>query len=185
MKKIIAVVLISILGSICFFYDNEPHIDIEKGIKSGSYSLHVNVPESDGVRVSFSQTGKFNDQKFTGSGFVIKNSNAKGSVIALLEEIEPLGMKQFLLPFFVNYGGSGTFLYIGLFDIEKKSIHHLDSIFIGDRVALLNLSSQDNLEALLEYNGYKRGRSMSTIPDNYTKISLFIKDKKLLKVGSN
>jgi hypothetical protein len=183
-KLVIAVFVFMVLGSY-FYYSKESCIDILSGIKSGSYSLHVDVPESDGSSVIFTKVGNFDNKKFTGAGFDIKNSSSKGSVMALLDEIEPLGMKQFLLPFFVNYGGSGTFLYIGLFDIVGTKTNHLDSLFIGDRVELLNLSATDNIEVLLEYNGYKEGKSMSTIPDELRKLNLLIKGKKLLKVSGN
>lgn len=185
MKKILIIVLVIASVVIYFFRTQDSYIDISKGIKSGSYAVHIDVPESEGVRVKFSQTTKFANKKFTGSGFNIKNSSAKGSVIALIDDIEPLGLKQFLLPFFVNYGGSGTFLYIGFFEISGKTINHLDSIFIGDRIELLKLTTVDNLNVVLEYNGYKTGRSMATIPDNYTKVNLLIKDKKFVKQSVN
>jgi hypothetical protein len=185
MKKIIVIVLVITFIGIYFLKTEKSYIDIKSGIKSGSYALHVDVPESEGTRVVFSRTAEFSNHKFTGSGFDIKDSSAKGSVIALIDNIEPLGMKQFLLPFFVNYGGSGTFLYIGLFSIDKKRINHLDSLFVGDRVELLNLTSVDNLKIILEYNGYKKGRSMSTIPDNYTKVDLLLKDNKFIKDSIN
>jgi hypothetical protein len=166
-------------------YNKEPSIDIEKGIKSGSYVLYINVPESNGEKVTFSQTVKFDNTKFTGGIFNIVDSSAKGSVVALIDEIEPLGIKQFLLPFFVNYGGSGTFLYLGLFSIEKNRVEHLDSMFIGDRVELLNISVVDNIEIILEYNGYKKGRAMSTIPDEHKTLNLSIKDKRIIKKALN
>jgi len=181
MKKVVLILIVIMLLGIYLFKLKEPHINIEDGIKSGSYTLSIDVPESDGAKVIFSHTGKFNDKKFTGSAFDIVGSSSKGSVVALLNDIEPLGIKQFLLPFFVNYGGSGTFLYIGLFEIDKKKIKHLDSIFVGDRVELLNISAVDNLKVILEYNDYKKGRSMSTIPDKYIKKDLLIEDKKFLK----
>ncbi len=96
-----------------------------------------------------------------------------------------MGIRQFLLPFFVNYGGSGTFLYLGLFSIEKNRVEHLNSMFIGDRVKLLNISAIDNIKVLLEYNGYKKGRAMSTIPDEHRTLNLLVKDKRIIKEALN
>jgi hypothetical protein len=185
MKKIGIVLILIVLGSIYFFTQKQTYITIENGIKNGNYILAIDVPQSDGKKVSFSKTTKFNNQKFAGSGFDISGSSSKGSVVALLEKIETLDSQQFLLPFFVNYGGSGTFLYIGLFDRNKNIIKHSDSILVGDRVELLNLKSVDDTNVILEYNDYKQNRSMSTIPDKYTKIVLKIKDKKILKTDTN
>jgi len=185
MKKTIFTLLTILLVVGYFMYNKEPSIDIEKSIKSGSYVLYINIPESDGEKVTFSQTGKFNDKKFTNAGFGIVNSNTKGSVVALIDEIEQLGIRQFLLPFFVNYGGSGTFLYLGLFSIEKNRVEHLNSMFIGDRVKLLNISAIDNIKVLLEYNGYKKGRAMSTIPDEHRTLNLLVKDKRIIKETLN
>ena len=185
MKKIIVSVLLLVLIGAYFYYSKEPRINIVNGIKSGSYILHVKVPESDGAIVTFSNTSEFADKKFTESEFSIENSSAKGSVVALLENIEPLGIKRFLLPYFVNYGGSGTFLYVGLFSIENSTLKHLDSLFIGDRIELLKITAVDNMKAVLEYNGYKDDKAMSTVPDKYTKIDLLLKGNKFLKIITN
>lgn len=62
----------------------------------------------------------------------------------------PLGNKQLLLaPFVVANQGSGSFWYLGLFalDTGAGTIAHLDSSFLGDRVALkqLKLGHQSQL----------------------------------------
>ena len=66
--------------------------------------------------------------------FKISDLDTEGFVSVKESDIVMYENDLVVIPFFVNAGGTGQFLYIGLFDIKDK--RHTSSVFIGDRVSI-------------------------------------------------
>lgn len=81
------------------------------------------------------------------------------------------GTNAALMPFYLDSGGSGTFLYIGLFSrIEKppipsETLRHESSIFIGDRVTLTGIGKNSDGTFTISYLDRKEGDPMAAEPD--------------------
>jgi len=57
----------------------------------------------------------------------------------------------YVIPMYINYGGTGTFLSLGLFSSEGDGLVHHDTIFVGDRVSIESISITPNNEVELHY----------------------------------
>jgi hypothetical protein len=72
-----------------------------------------------------------------------------------------------LVPFFVNYGGTGSFVYIGLFRTGTSTMEHLDSILVGDRVSVDAVSFERSgtvLKAVALYKDRGEHEPMAVAP---------------------
>lgn len=72
-----------------------------------------------------------------------------------------------LVPFFVNYGGTGSFVYAGLFRVGTSTMEHLDSILIGDRISIDSVSFERSgtvLKAVVLYKDRKATDPMVVAP---------------------
>ncbi len=72
-----------------------------------------------------------------------------------------------LIPFVVNYGGTGSFVYVGLFVPENGVPIHKDSLLIGDRVEVTKLSFDrvgSSTAAVIEYLDREANEAMAVTP---------------------
>lgn len=72
-----------------------------------------------------------------------------------------------LVPFFINYGGTGSFVYVGLFNTGTSSMEHLDSIMVGDRISLDTVSferSGSTLKVVVLYKDRAPNEAMAVAP---------------------
>ena len=77
--------------------------------------------------------------------------------------------KDLVMPFAVNYGGSGTFTYLGVFEKEGERYVLRDSALVGDRVAPQSLmltahDAKDAFSARLAYRDRRDGEAYSDVP---------------------
>ncbi|QYJ98725.1 hypothetical protein K0J45_05655 [Shewanella alkalitolerans] len=85
----------------------------------------------------------------------------------------------FVAPFFVSNQGSGVFAYLGLFSINHKlgDIEQLDSYFIGDRVEISALQTEEAFDLTssvsLSYLTHGDQQAMAEAPTN--KVTKLIK----------
>jgi hypothetical protein len=72
-----------------------------------------------------------------------------------------------LVPFFVNYGGSGSFVYVGLFRAGTSSMDHVDSLMVGDRISVDQVQferSGEALKAVVLYKDRGPNDAMAAVP---------------------
>lgn len=80
------------------------------------------------------------------------------------------GEHSVLIPFYVDFGGSGTFLYVGLFSqvekphIPNETLRHESSIFVDDRAVLSGISNNSDGSFTISYLTRKGGESFTTEP---------------------
>lgn len=80
------------------------------------------------------------------------------------------GEQSLLMPFYLDPGGSGTFLYIGLFSriaeprIPNQTLKHESSILIGDRVALTGISKNSEGAFTISYLDRKEDEPFTAEP---------------------
>ena len=96
------------------------------------------------------------------TNFKISNNGGAGQIEVLGSKIIN-SKKYIILPFIVNYGGSGSFLYIGLFD-KEENIHKF-SKFIGDRVKIENIKNLNKNSIEIKYLDRTEGTPYSSEPD--------------------
>lgn len=69
-------------------------------------------------------------------------SSQEGIVSLTSDQIQYISEEIVVVPFIVNMGGTGQFVYIASFDIKNNL--HLSSVFIGDRINLDSLEIKSN-----------------------------------------
>lgn len=77
--------------------------------------------------------------------------------------------EQVLIPYVANFGGTGSFVYLGLFSYKTPGILMLeDSYLAGDRILVDGVTIQegagDNFTALFDVRDRKEGEAMATLP---------------------
>lgn len=88
----------------------------------------------------------------------------------MIDAGEVNGEQALLTPFYLDPGGSGTFLYIGLFSriaelrIPNQTLKHESSILIGDRVALTGISKNSDGTFVISYLDRKEDEPFTAEP---------------------
>lgn len=79
-----------------------------------------------------------------------------------------------LIPFVVNYGGTGSFVYVGLFTNQNGVPVHTDSLLLGDRIQIESLTferSEGVLMAVANFKDRKPTDAMVVVPSIATRIT--------------
>jgi hypothetical protein len=76
------------------------------------------------------------------ANFSIANSSQQGFVSLMADKVQYISEELIVVPFMVNTGGTGQFMYIGSFDVKNNL--HLSSVFIGDRVVINSIELKSN-----------------------------------------
>ncbi|MEG2069844.1 MAG: hypothetical protein RR034_00515 [Bacteroidales bacterium] len=116
------------------------------------------------------------------------NGDEKGEITLVLKrgELSVLGDQNdadyFVAPFEVSNQGSGIFTYIGLFslNLETKTVKQIASYFLGDRITLENVSTENNIaeidmkvhgpkQAMAEDPTEKKTIILHITPEGFTK----------------
>ena len=109
-----------------------------------------------------------------------------GSVAVDYSKITPLNLgdpKQemvFAAPFVVSNQGSGSFWYLGLFQLHNQTAHisHIDSLFLGDRIKLNTLTSADDLDVTpqlqIEYLKHGAQQAMAESPTEFVEQTIAV-----------
>lgn len=105
--------------------------------------LIITIPNmEEGMSATLSRTddalGRFT-ATFTQVGSPIDGLAEAFSELAVTDEKSGLST----IPFFVNYGGSGSFVYVGLFAHGTSTLMHLDSVLVGDRITIDSVSFEE------------------------------------------
>lgn len=84
-----------------------------------------------------------------------------------------------LTPYLYNSGGTGQFVYLGLFEIKTNT--HLDSIVLGDRIVVDSISIAGN-KAKINFKDRMITESFSDTPSIPTQFVIDIRDKKIIPI---
>jgi hypothetical protein len=126
----------------------------------------IRIPDTDTTTVTLART---NDAlvRFVAS-FPQQGTNLEGFAEADVAKAvvdEATGLS--LVPFVVNYGGTGSFVYVGLFENASGTPAHRDSLLLGDRVTLESVSFSregSELRAVVNFKDRKPEEAMAVVP---------------------
>ena len=138
--------------------------------------VSIQIP---GENISVSLEKNETTRQYSNTFFVNTVSGTEGFVSLKESEMITYNESLIVVPFLVNTGGTGQFVYIGLFDIKQRA--HLSSAFVGDRIGIdsINVSNEKILASFktrLATEGYA---STPTIP---TQLVLDVKDNSLIEI---
>jgi hypothetical protein len=68
------------------------------------------------------------------------------------------------IPFYINYGGTGSFLYTGLFSFNNGVLTYVDGSGIGDRVSVTSLTEDGKGKVTLNYKTRYSNEAMAATP---------------------
>jgi len=123
-------------------------------------------------------------QGFSGSFDIVDEADGRGSVVTIESLRTNVDGSHAVVPFGVNYGGTGTFIYLGLFAYsETDGWMHLDSFALGDRVAVDSVRTRTPVgeegNIVVEYRIYGTSQAFSEDP-NEPAIASFVIDREQL-----
>lgn len=144
----------------------------------GQEALYLTIPESNNVVMTLSSS------RIPGSGVsdnflygVPPDTHDVPAAFILAEDAKHIidagevnGEQSALMPFYTDLGGSGTFLYVGLFSrikephIPNETLKHENSLFIGDRVLLTGISKNSDGVFTISYLTRKDDEPMAANP---------------------
>lgn len=178
--KISAGIVVATVLAVGFFAGRQPsreNEDIVAFVKQQE-ALYLTIPESNNEvlalmnsrtpGVSISDTflyGLEKGENNTPTAFVLARDAQY-----IIDAGKINGEHSVLIPFYVYFGGSGTFLYIGLFSqiekphIQNETLLHESSILVGDRVALSVISKNSDGSFTISYLARKEGESFTAEP---------------------
>jgi hypothetical protein len=84
-----------------------------------------------------------------------------------------------IIPYIYNAGGTGQFVYIGLFDSNSNT--HLDSLIIGDRISIESITVQ-NEKIKINFKDRLFTQSFAETPTIPTQLVLGVQDKKFMPI---
>lgn len=148
----------------------------EGGMKGGSHeqsgqklpSIILAVPDGEG-EVTFSDVEVGGTGKEYAAEFDMPDAPTKGTVM-LMPELSRVQKESgdLVMPFAVNYGGTGAFNYLGIFKAEGASYRLQSSRLVGDRIGVdsLSLSSRkdDAYTARLLYRDHAENSALASTP---------------------
>jgi hypothetical protein len=176
-----------------YYYEISP----ETIIRNHILDTKILVPETENLSVTFDDIKSDSINDYLYGTFSDKEGFDKGSVVGYHYKIKKVSKNLFVMPFSVNYGGSGTFFYVGLFSCkdnsttrkEKKKINYLEAYLLGDRVKIdeVKIFEFSNLKhatkekiVVINYFGYKEKQSFAENPQNPLSTVLHIIDDKFV-----
>jgi len=159
-------------------------------IQNHILDITIPVPETERFCATFTEIKHYSDVAFAYGAFSDNKGIEKGSILGYYEQIKKVSTNLFVMPFSVDYGGSGTFFYIGLFhwkvcDLkygrQKKEIKYLDAYFLGDRTEIIDVSiftQNSGKNKVVVYLDYNESQSFEEKPQNLLTVVLSIESNK-------
>lgn len=91
---------------------------------------------------------------------IAKITNSKGNI-------------YYVIPFIVSNQGSGVFYYLGLFEqkINEPKITHLDSYFLGDRINIYSINTEENIVEI-NFKTHSNKQNMAEEPNEDKNIKI-------------
>jgi len=107
----------------------------------------------------------------------------KGEVLIDNREILALNpstvnIAYFVIPFSISNQGSGTFKYLGLFELnyKAKTINQIDSYFLGDRVEINSMKYDGSENLQVELKIHSKNQGMSEAPSELKLLEFVVRD---------
>ena len=124
--------------------------------------INILLPESSSIVKANVGSGE-SETRFEENG-------TEGSLVILNNQSKKID-EHTVIPFVVNHGGTGSFVYIGLFKNESDVVLHLSSSLVGDRVEIKDIKKVEENIIAVDYLGRAEGAPFSSPPDqNFTKL---------------
>ncbi len=203
MKKNITVIVIIILVALivwavyAFFYKDPTHETCEPGFRfvpstqscepiGGSIDTEVitldfskitiQIPESK-VQLQLKQDGQ--TTKYSNTYQDPELPMVKGFVTLDSKDLVEYSSDFVLIPFVINPGGTGQFLYVGLFDVKANT--HLSSVYIGDRVDITTMQLAGE-KIKVNFKTRLDSESFAVEPTVPAQVVMEVKDRKLVEI---
>lgn len=151
-------------------------------------TLAVTVPDMDDVVVPLDEVSPRND--FAMGDFESDDGVVRGTVVALEDYITFVNGDQYLMPFAVNSGGSGEFVYLGLFMAEVSyddtvQLVHQDSTSLGDRIDMQSIETIPDRPnwANVFYLEHGADQAMAEAPNEQVQLQVEIDATSFVSVG--
>lgn len=134
----------------------------------------VDLPESE-VKVALTEVDSNGPYPLAKGHY--RDGEERGVIGLDYSKITPLNFTSdsdnmmFVAPFSVSNQGSGLFWYLGFFqlDIKKALVKQMDSLFIGDRVRIEHVKTDEPFDVsssiVIGYLGHNDSQSMAEIPE--------------------
>ncbi len=107
------------------------------------FGIALNVPDFENttaiIRAEESTTS---EDTFYSATF---GSDDEGFIAVVDNRFTAVSAGEFVVPFAVSEGGSGTFSYLGLLMEDKEGVSHTDSVLLGDRIRITNVSAENGI----------------------------------------
>ncbi|PIT93157.1 MAG: hypothetical protein COU06_01585 [Candidatus Harrisonbacteria bacterium CG10_big_fil_rev_8_21_14_0_10_38_8] len=152
-KSIIITALIVILVSGYLILSKDPSVSTPtKNLKGVIYI----IPETENITITLSEDPITNFKQGEVSGVVVANTSQT--------QLFSSNQESYLLTTLsINYGGSGTFHYLTLFQRSKSSWKFLTQAPLGDRIIIDSVSADKN-QITVKYKDRKPGEALASIP---------------------
>ncbi len=154
------------------------------GMTAATIALHIPDTEKDTV-ATFTEV-EIGASYEASAPFPIDGSPAGGSawLSADLGRVHK-GTQDLVMPFVVNFGGTGMFVYLGVFEKKDGVYVGRSAVPVGDRIGVegLMLSSSDAsgaFTARLSYRDRREGEAMAQVPTEPRAVEVTIKDHTIL-----
>lgn len=102
----------------------------------------LQIPDEDASAIITTETGTSSDDVLYSASF---GEDETGFVAVVENQLTALSSTEFVVPFAVSAGGSGTFSYLGLLVDNDGQLEHRDSYFLGDRIRISKVSFADGV----------------------------------------
>lgn len=141
-------------------------------------TIKIKIPQTENFYIELEKTKLGNNSERFFSDF---RENTDGLItrgtVVLLDDIlvEEPGYK--IMPMAVNFGGSGEFFYLALFD---KDFNHLDSLFVDADIDILELK-KDVDSFVFKYKSHHFSQARSENPIVNTELNFIVKDEILIQ----
>ncbi len=127
--------------------------------------LEINVPDEE-VTVQINQEAT--ESGSTTSLFIgttTDNENQTTNTVTLVDnQLTAINADHFVVPFLLNTGGTGTFLYLGLLENINGIVNHTQSVFLGDRIGFESVLVNNGVISVKTLERYE-GQPFSAEPE--------------------
>lgn len=99
------------------------------------------------------------------SVFTDRDGNEVGFVTLNKDDAEAIGNGKYVIPFAVDRGGTGIFVYVGLFEPNTAGVfEHKGSLFLGDRILLKDIEIRNTRSLVIRFLTHEIGQAMTDTP---------------------
>ncbi len=200
MKKIITVLILIVLlcwGVYVFLNKNNTEIVCDPGFRfvpstqtcepmNGNIDTEVITLDYSKISIQIPDSTLQVQLKKDGEGTKYSNTYEdpdlpmmKGFISLDSKDMVEYSSNLVLIPYIVNSGGTGQFLYVALFDVKNN--RHTSSAYIGDRVGIDSISMSGE-KIKVNFKNRLDSESFASVPTIPSQVVLEVKDQKLTEL---